>query len=245
MHLNTLKTTIPFPTTWNMDEWNSVGVAPVPVQIIARDPYEVIAYKLIDPTLQYGWKDSILYESTLIHVGDNIECSNDLMTTSWARCTEANVRRFVPDAILIPLIIYGDGVTMGLRGNAKATPALATMGNFSDELQQRDISKMALGYLPDLKYLNKEELLNHLVKQGIGATKAANEIVKFGRHIENEFWRIVLKSLITFENVGVPMYILGKGVKQVVIRLAFACGDDPALHRFCSIKEGKFTSLYI
>ena len=52
----------------------------------------------------------------------------------------------------------------------KATVAICTLGNFSDELQQKDISKMSLGFIPDLSTISKEAIMKHLVSLPINDT---------------------------------------------------------------------------
>jgi len=49
----------------------------------------------------------------------------------------------------LPLIFYTDGVQVSPHARNKITPVMITLGNFSDELLQKDISKRVVAYLPN------------------------------------------------------------------------------------------------
>ena len=104
---------------------------------------------------------------------------------------------------------------------------------------KKDISKISLGFIPDLSKISKDSLVKHLVSKGqnfsrSSANKAISNFIKF---IESEFWNIVLHLVKKYQDLGVNMHILGLGVQRVFFTLAYSCGDDPALHRFCNIYE--------
>ena len=115
-----------------------------------------------------------------------------------------------------------------------------SIGNFSDELQRLDISKMSIGFIPDLGPTSKEVILNHLGRTvpGFTKTRAMESIKQFGRKVERDFWDLAYSSTKKYENTGIPMHILGKGVRTVFPRLAYSVGDDPALHRYACMGEG-------
>lgn len=50
---NLLRKNVPWPDEWNMSTYTQIGQVPESVKIIALDPYEVVAYKLCDPVLQF------------------------------------------------------------------------------------------------------------------------------------------------------------------------------------------------
>ena len=79
-------------------------------------------------------------------------------------------------------------------------------------------------------------LTKHLVENGTNYCKsrALASIKSFKLSIERDYF----SSLKKYEESGVKMYILGiPGISTVFIRFACVIGDDPALHRFCGIKE--------
>ena len=112
----TLKKTMEWPPHWRMHLWNEPMKKPGKVELLARDPYECIALKLCDPILMYLWREQInfTYVEKFLDTGER--CVGDLFTTDYFKYTEADVRRNVdPNAILVPIIAYEDGVSLGLR----------------------------------------------------------------------------------------------------------------------------------
>jgi hypothetical protein len=147
-----------------MDQWSEV-MKPPPVRInCCRDVYEMLAYKMVCPVLQYVWKDAITMEAQRVYLADGTPCTDDLMTSPHMINTQEAIRARPgnADAICVPLIVYADGVALGVRNKVKATAVMCTFGIFSDELLKRDISKVSLGYINDLSDESKELLSRHL-----------------------------------------------------------------------------------
>jgi hypothetical protein len=114
-----------------------------------------------------------------------------------------------------------------------------TLGNFTDAFMRKDLSKMSIGYIQDLGQLSTELLTKHLVsKTTFCKSTAATAIKEHKRYLEREFWAMCFEPLRQYEQTGVKMYILGKGVRVVFPILAYNVGDDPAQHRYCGVKEG-------
>jgi len=114
------------------------------------------------------------------------------------------------------------------------------MANFSSELLRKDISKMSLGFIEGLDGISEDMLVKHLMEKGnnFNKTRALLSIKAFRLEIERDYWTLVFDSIKNHEETGVKMYILGRpGVQTIFIRFACVIGDDPALHRFCGIKE--------
>lgn len=113
---STLRSVVPWPEDWCMHLFDEAGQdAPPEIELIARDPLELIALKLVDPTLQYLYKDDISYEYTSECLDDGTPCSSNLMSSTYAKETEASIRTLNPDGILLPVITYADGVSLGVR----------------------------------------------------------------------------------------------------------------------------------
>ena len=112
---NLISELIDWPAEWNMSSYSDVGGVPEKVKVYAIDPYEVLAYKLCDPVLQFLYKDHIKYNYYSTTLEDGTKCWSHFMTSDYAKHTEEEVKLFNPDAILIPLIAYSDGVALGLR----------------------------------------------------------------------------------------------------------------------------------
>ena len=95
-----------------MSEWVGDGK---PNQIVIRykDPIELIAYQLVDPIIQFGWKDDIKYEYVEVRNYRNEKVFSDLMATDWAKNTQDAIRNGNTNQdILLPIILYTDGVAL-------------------------------------------------------------------------------------------------------------------------------------
>jgi len=89
---------------------------------------------------------------------------------SWWRHLESTVNKFW----YLNTIVHGElwrwtvqgydfeGVHLNGQAQNRLTPVMCTTGNFSDELNNKDIAKCAIGYLPTLIDL-KAELEEHLL----------------------------------------------------------------------------------
>jgi hypothetical protein len=117
-----------------------------------------------------------------------------------------------------------------------------TLGNFSDALMRRDMSKMSIGFLQDATHVSTELLLKHLLTRphfNYSRSSALKAIQQFGLYLEHQFWEMFYAPLIQYEETGVQMYILGRrGLQTIFPVLAYSVGDDPALHRYTLIYEG-------
>lgn len=116
-----------------------------------------------------------------------------------------------------------------------------TLGNFKDRLQLLDMSKMVLGFIPDLGNLLTEVLIKHLVQNvpGYSKSKAILAIKYYKRTVEKKFWELVFESVQRYADTGVEMYILGNPTpKRVFVRFLYSLGDDPAQHQFAGVKTG-------
>ena len=240
---NIISEEVPWPVGWKMDEWSECVACPSVRINSTRDLYEMLAYKLTDPVIMFIWKDHIRLEAERITLADGTtECITDLMTSPYMRHSQEEVRgRHGCDekTLVMSCTVYGDGVVMGLRGKVKATAVMATFGIFSDALQMKDISKVLLGYINDLSDTSKALIVRHLCTHtDHSKSSAEKEIAAFGRRIERNYWALLFKILIEYKTRGVMMHVLGLGVRRVVLNLNFMVGDDPAIHRYCSMYEG-------
>lgn len=86
------------------------------------------------------------------------------MTSTWCEESEKLVHDKDPDGHLMPLILYTDGVQVSTHARNKITPVMVTLGNFSDELLQKDCSKRVIAYLPNFKGNSKDNIKAHLMK---------------------------------------------------------------------------------
>ena len=71
--------------------------------VLVRDPIELISYQLIDPVLQFKWKDHISYNAFVKNNDKNERVISDTVTTPWAHKMETLIRNDSPNAIFIPI----------------------------------------------------------------------------------------------------------------------------------------------
>ena len=97
------------------------------------------------------------------------------MTSNWAKESEILVREKDNEGYLMPLIFYTDGVQVSPNVHNKITPVVITLGNFSDTLLQKDISKRVIVYLPNFKSYSKDLIVSHIMtKLKISKTKVTS-----------------------------------------------------------------------
>ena len=115
MNANLLRRSIAWPASFRMNEMEEMGDIPDTIELLGRDPIELISYKLIDPTLMYLYKDHIQFEYKCESLENGNVCYSNLMSSSYAKYSEKEIRNLHSEAILCPLIVYSDGVALGLR----------------------------------------------------------------------------------------------------------------------------------
>jgi len=123
---STLRRTVPWPESFQMHLFNEPGnETPPPVELIGRDLIELIAYKMVCPTTMYINADHVQLSTFAEELSDgegrNTPCHSDLMTSPWAKFTEAAIHERDPTGIMVPIVTYADGVALGLRSKVCVT----------------------------------------------------------------------------------------------------------------------------
>jgi hypothetical protein len=238
---NSLAKEVAYPAQWNIGDWSEINPPP-PVRVNhTRDVYQMLAYKMVCPVMMYIFKNDIRLDAERLEMHDGTRCCTDLMTSDYMIATQDDIRSREghEDTICVPLIVYADGVALGVRNKVKATTVMCSFGIYSDALLQRDVSKVSLGYINDLSDHSKDLLVKHLCTHGNYSKSGAMESIRaFGRKIERDYWLLLFETLIKYEDTGVRMNVLGRGECKVKLVLAFMVGDDPAIHRYCCLYEG-------
>lgn len=169
-----LKIKVPWIDTWRMNELRGFS----PITIYVRNIFQVISHMLIDPELMFIWRKHIHLNYFRAKDRNNNHVYSDLMTSKWANKTENMVKAKDPQGHLMPLIIYTDGVQVGSSVHNKITPVIITLGNFSDTLLQKDISKRVIAYLPNFRCYSKDIIIAHLVTTlAVSKTKVRNMLI--------------------------------------------------------------------
>lgn len=153
-----VKLTIPWIQNWQMNELKGFK----PIAIFVRNLFEIISYMLIDPEIMFVWRDHIRMNYNRATDRENNHVYSDIMTSNWAYDTENLIRLKDNDGKLMPLVIYTDGVQVSANVHNKITPVIITLGNFSDILIQKDISKRVVAYLPNFKCYSKDMIISHI-----------------------------------------------------------------------------------
>ena len=164
----------------------------------------------------------------------------DIMSSEWARKTLEEIREIDPNGLLLPLLFYADGVSIGMNGKANVTPVMMTLGWYSEELFKQDISKMVIGYTDKLSYIFDQILIKHLheVKR-FSRTNCEENIKYFKKQVFFKFWEVTLHSIKTAATRGILVKIIGHEEPKILFpRIAFHAGDDPAQHEVAAIKCG-------
>jgi len=170
-HNNVIKLSIPWIDKWKMNELKGFQ----PIKIFVRNIFEVISHMLIDPEIMLLWRNhfKLKYFKATDQQGNHVY--SDVMSSEWALHSELMVHEKDPNGHLMPLIFYTDGVQVSSNIHNKITPVIVTLGNFSDSLLQRDISKRVIAYLPNFKCYSKALMISHITsKCGISKTKVTS-----------------------------------------------------------------------
>ena len=210
-----------------MDLWTDKASKPSPVMLRYKDPIELISYQLVDPIIQFGWKDHIKFRYDERRNENGERVISDMMTTDCTKETEKWIREDLhPDGVLLPMILYTDGVAVGFGNNKKCQPVICSIGNYSDEMLRKDFTKICLGYIPYLDSKCIISITDHLIiNVGMSATDAKAEISRFSIEIDNQFWSRII-SCFAVNRTGKELYILGRGLTTVFPMLAIFVGKS-------------------
>ena len=166
-----IKLSVPWVQKWKMNELKGFQ----PVKIYVRNLFEVISHMLVDPEIMFLWRSHIHLEYYRATDQQGNQVYSDVMSSNWALGSEIMVHQKDPNGYLMPLIFYTDGVQVSNSVHNKITPVIVSLGNFSDSLLQKDLSKRVVAYLPNLKCYSKALMVSHIIsKCGISKTKVTD-----------------------------------------------------------------------
>ena len=237
---SSVKKVISWPENWKMNQWDHSNLrCPEEVEIRMRDIMQLIADQCVSPHLQFLWKDEIKIRSykPSNDSGENVFC--DLMSSEWVFEEQKLISQFDKDGILLPVMLYYDGVCPDKNMNTSLSPVMGTLGWYGRKLLQNYCSKFVVGYLSEMN-VSEVVIVHHLMKVcKMKKTKALKNINIFKKNLFFEFWKVLLETLKPAATRGIKLKILGKdGTSTFYPRIAFHAGDDPAQHDVASIKNG-------
>ena len=135
---------IAYPNSWRMSEYELSKNIPN-MTIRCRDPIECIALLLSDPNIAFHEDDNYLqmatYTKTLAN--NNRIYWDSVMSSKWAKETEAEIKLLDPAGILVPFIPYRDKVALAKMSNRTLDHAVGTIGNFGFQYRNSDSSKFS------------------------------------------------------------------------------------------------------
>jgi hypothetical protein len=233
------KMTIPFPSFWEMDKWDSENSPrPQEVEIRIRDLLELIADQCINPKIQLLWKEHVhinCYQKTN-EKGEKV--FSDIMSSPWAHNEQKKIEKINPKGLIVPVLFYWDEVHAGMNQKAHMAPVMFTLGYYDEPLRKQDFSKEVRVFLDGLLNTLDESLIKHLNEvKGFCKTKCEEIVKYFKKQVFFKFWELVLDSIKAVSNRGILVKILGHEEPKLLFpRIAFHIGDDPAQHDVAAIK---------
>ena len=177
---SSVKKVISWPNQWQMNKWDHSNLrCPEEVEIRMRDIMQLIADQCVSPHLQFLWKDDIKIRSysQSNDKGEKVFC--DLMSSDWVFEEQQLISQFDKDGILLPIILYYDGVCPDKNMNSSLSPVMGTLGWYGRKLLHNYCSKFVVGYISELK-VSEVILVHHLMKVcKMTKTKALKNIAIF------------------------------------------------------------------
>ena len=233
------KLQIDWPEGWHIDE---MAFEINPIQVYLRDPIMLVAELFVNPEIMFKYKNDVhfRYYSGSIDGGGRENTYANLMSSIWCKNTENSVLQRSPMGNLLPIIFYSDGVQLGTNIHNNMTPLMCTLGNFSDDLIDQDISKCVIGYLPNLRDY-KASIHQHIKRFYRSENAVLEQFRYFDLLVEREVWKEIIKCVNKYWNEGVNLHVLGYGSKLFFPCVAFFVGDEPQQRRQAGIQEGNCT----
>ena len=231
------KIQIDWPQGWRIDEM-PLEISPIVVYL--RDPIMLIAELFINPEIMFKYKNEVHFRYCGDVGGGRENTYANLMSSVWWQKTEISVLQKSPMGNLLPIIVYSDGVQLGTNIHNSMTPLMCTLGNFTDNLIEQDISKCVIGYLPNLRDY-KASIHQHLKRFYKSESAVLEQFRYFDLLVEREVWKEILKCINKFWDDGVELHVLGYGSKLFFPCVAFFVGDEPQQRRQAGIQEGNCT----
>jgi hypothetical protein len=114
------------------------------------------------------------------------------MSSPWALKTQRKINSIDPAGILIPIILYEDGITVDSAGVRNVDSIVLTLGNYSRDAFTRDLSKFHVGFVPKI---SKSSTINSLLKQKFGKSKGLEMFRLFQQQIRRDMYRLILSTV--------------------------------------------------
>ena len=195
-----------------------------------RDPLEMVAYLLVDPLLMFSFFKDFTLNYTNLKNQRGADVYQDLMTSKWAKDSEAFIKEeFGETRKILPIIFYEDGVAMDNNNKRKVTPILLTIGNFSNSMQQQLSSKYIVAYYPDINLKKNKSFTQHLRRVcKFNKTRIREEIQMIHYIIHKQLWSFLFETIQQGWESGVELYALGHGCHIFHTCIPFFVGDGPS-----------------
>jgi Plavaka transposase len=226
----------PWPASFKMDQWNQPGLRP-PSEILfrVRSVLQLVAMKLNDPTIMLKYRDHVSLDPVQLKDLNGTPYVKDLVSSPWFHETTKKLQQRQrlndpgADPKVIAISIYNDGVAMGFKNKFSAWPIMMTLGNFSSKLQQHDITKEILAYVPELG-ISDSILELHLREQaGYARTVAKSAVKSFKKKLILAVMDVICREIAYGSEYGMKIPILGTGKEYCIYTFISSLpGDIPA-----------------
>ena len=179
------------------EEWGLPNTIPL-VTIEVRDILDIVACILADPKLQNSGEFKLNTYKATGKRGEKGACDH-IMSSPWAIKSKVEIDRTDPEGILIPIILYEDGITVDSAGVRNVDSIVLTLGNYSKNARNRDISKFHLGFVPKIR---KSSEIKNLLQAKFGKSKGLNTFKLFRQQIYRDIYRLVLSTVNQVSSQG-------------------------------------------
>lgn len=135
------KKTIPWPVHWQINKWKHSNLNCLEeVEIRMRDVLQLIADQCVSPFIQFLWNEDIQRVCYRKQNDKNEYVYSDVMSSDWASESQAEICLQDKNGILLPIMLYYDGVAPDKNMNTSLSPVMGTLGwykKFTSELLQQ------------------------------------------------------------------------------------------------------------
>jgi Plavaka transposase len=226
----------PWPEKFKMSEWRQPGLPP-PSQVTfrVRSVLQLLSFKLNDPIIMLKYRDHVSLEPVELRDSNGNRIVKDVVSSPWFHETtkalqqRERLRNPKANPKAIAISIYNDGVAMGFKNKFSAWPVMMTLGNFSSELQQHDIAKDIIAYVPELG-ISETVLESHLRDiAGLSKTAAGNAVKTFKRKLIHIVMEVICREISYGATTGIKIPVLGTGQEyELYTFISSLPGDIPA-----------------
>lgn len=211
-----------------------------------RSPLQLVAMKFNNPEIMLQFPEHVSFDPISKGSG-NMHLDGSLVASPWFRETTEYVRgrQRDPDSDsdselpkVVPLQLYHDDVALGFGNNSNVLPIMMGYGNFSSKLQQHNVAKDVVAYVPSLG-VSQALLFRHLQeKVGMAKTPAVAMIKDLKRQLLLSVMESIALEIGYGSVFGIEIPILGTGRElRLFTFISSLPADTPARCKITGVLE--------